>query len=153
MSPLPGTRVALATALATAVVSLMLSAPVHAEVPLYLEAKHHAPPPLNGMAPREEGKKLFNNTPHVERPRPRIDFTLGQPVQFPRELLPYFFSERDYEIEEPGTEPANSPREWATRLSQRGERTIIGPDRLINDPNGDPLGSTQSENSIAARGR
>jgi hypothetical protein len=105
--------------------------------------------PLHAAAPRIDGKRILRS-PRVERAVPRFHFVPGQPARFPRELLPELLREFDAEIEEPGEEPAREPRDWSGL--EHGSRPIVGTNRLINDPSGDPPGSTQSENTIAAHG-
>src|SRR5262249_9859374 len=81
----------------------------------------------------------------------------GQSMRFPRELLPDLVSDDDFEIEEPGDEVSASTRVGAglsrglPGLGPAGP-SAFGANQLLNDPNLDPPGSCQSENSIAAHG-
>ncbi len=84
--------------------------------------------------------------------RTRPEYVPGRPVTFPRELLPRLISEFDADIEEPGDEPVGRRRNFAMQ-SDRSARVVIGANRRINDPTGDPPASTQSENGFVARGR
>lgn len=93
------------------------------------------------------------------RPTPAVaipqTWTLGQPVQFPRQLLPLLMGEMgemEGGIAEPDPEPATVLQGLAL-----GQFTPPPPpfsaNRLTNDPAGDPPAATQSENTIAAHGR
>ncbi|HEY6196506.1 MAG TPA: FlgD immunoglobulin-like domain containing protein [Candidatus Eisenbacteria bacterium] len=97
------------------------------------------------------------------RPRPTIampeHWTLGQPVRFPRELLPLIMGEMEVPITEPAPEPASVLRSLIPAPESHRDATPFGANRLLNDPTGDPLpvtgipSATQSENSLAAHGR
>src|ERR1043166_2983486 len=97
------------------------------------------------------------------RPRPTLaipeHWTLGQPVRFPRELLPLIMGEMEVPITEPAPEPASVLRSLIPAPESRGDATPFGGNRLLNDPTHDPPpqtgppSATQSENSLAAHGR
>jgi hypothetical protein len=103
-------------------------------------------------APVPEGQlpKRLHRTLRSE-PVP-VPYQPGQPIHFPRELLPLLMGEMEADIQEPGDD-ANGPLPTHGRARARISPLDVGPNHLINQPSGDPAGATQSENSIAADGR
>lgn len=114
---------------------------------------------LAGLDHRERGDLQIHRASEG-RSRPRIEFVPGAPMTFPRQLLPHLLGEIHADIEEPGEPNATESHGDFAGSSLRGgldlehrRRSTIPINRLINNPNGQPPGSTQSENSIAALGR
>jgi hypothetical protein len=105
----------------------------------------HAAPVLEGQLPRRLHRTLRSE------PVP-VPYQPGQPIYFPRELLPLLMGEMDADIQEPGDD-VSGPLPTHNRARPRVEPLDVGPNHLINQPSGDPAGATQSENSIAADGR
>ena len=90
------------------------------------------------------------------RPRPSIAlpdaWRLGQPVRFPRQLLPLLMGEREAGFSEPEEDPAGVLRGLDLSPTHPASSSF-GPNHVANDPSGDPAATTNSENSIAAWGR
>ena len=122
-------------ALFTLLTALVLAAPVRAERPRFED---------------EDMKRPTRRVPAVAIPS---SWRLGQPVYFPRQLLPLIMMG---ETEGGVAEPASEPADVLKGLGQEPERrtsAALGTNRLANDPLGDPAAATQSENTLAAHGR
>jgi hypothetical protein len=107
-----------------------------------------------GFAPREEKSRPRTWANRARLETPQIQFQAGQPMRFPRELLPLLI-EPEADIEEPGEarRPGRGPTLDGAVEPESKRRGGGSRNRLLNDPTGDPGISTQSENSIAASGR
>jgi hypothetical protein len=114
--------------------TLLLATPVRAERPRFED---------------EEMRRPTRPTPAVAMPQ---GWTLGQPVRFPRQLLPLLMGEREGGIVEPDDEPASVLKGLGLEPARSLTRSF-GANRLTNDPTGDPPGAMQSENTLAAHGR
>ena len=118
--------------------TLFLASPVHAEKPRFEDEEIHRP---------------ARPIPAVAIPQ---GWTLGQPVRFPRQLLPLLMGEMGGDVEggiaEPGPEPATVLQGLGLDPARALPRAF-GANRLTNDPTGDPPSATQSENTLAAQGR
>jgi hypothetical protein len=112
--------------------------------------------PVRAERPRpedEEMRRPSRPTPVVAIPQ---GWRLGQPVRFPRQLLPLLMGEMQGEREggilEPDAEPASVLQGLGLDPARSLSRSLGG-NRLTNDPTGDPPGAMQSENTLAAHGR
>ena len=108
--------------------------------------------PARGARPRLEDEELER----LARPRPTLalpqGWLLGQPVRFPRQLLPLLMGEREAGISEPEDDPVTVLR----GLGNEPEHPVapaFGGNRIANDVALDPAATTNSENSLAAFGR
>ncbi len=108
--------------------------------------------PARGARPRFEDEELER----ASRPRPTIampkGWMLGQPVRFPRQLLPLLMGEREAGITEPEGDPVTVLRGLDLEPTH-ASGSPFGPNRIANDVTGDPASTTNSENSLAAFGR
>ena len=110
--------------------------------------------PARSERPRSEQEEMERAT----RPAPAFalpdHWTPGQPVRFPRQLLPYLMRDMgalEGIIPDPADEPAAVLRALATAPERR--EPAFGGNRMVNDPSHDPPDATQSENTLAAFGR
>lgn len=107
--------------------------------------------PLRAAVPLVHGQRIVPSR-RLDRARPQLRRVAGQPVRFPRELLPYLSEDLGGDIVEPGEATPHEPGERGLSILN-AHRPPTGTNLLINDPSGDDFGATQSENSIAAHGR
>jgi len=111
--------------------------------------------PARSERPRSEQEEMER----ANRPAPAFalpdHWTPGQPVRFPRQLLPYLMRDMgalEGTIHDPDEEPATVLRALGT-APERRERAPFGGNRIVNDPTLDPPAATQSENTLAVFGR
>ena len=108
--------------------------------------------PARGARPRFEDEELER----ASRPRPTIampqGWILGQPVRFPRQLLPLLMGEREAGISEPEGDPVTVLRGLDLQPTH-ASGSPFGPNRIANDVTDDPASTTNScGNTVLASG-